>query len=86
MPLSPSGEIEIGWHLHPDAWGHGYASEAARAVLAHAFVMGLDRISAVTNKDNVASQAVAQRIGMTHKGTTSDYYNAECELFSVERK
>ncbi|WP_255351514.1 hypothetical protein [Cryobacterium sp. MLB-32] len=40
----------------------------------------------MTYKDNVASQAVAQRIGMTHKGTTSDYYNTECELFSIDRK
>jgi len=30
VPLLPSGEIEIGWHLHPDAWGHGYASEAVQ--------------------------------------------------------
>ncbi|WP_231556335.1 GNAT family N-acetyltransferase [Cryobacterium sp. MLB-32] len=34
---------EIGWHLHPYAWGHGYASEATHVVLAHAFSMGLLR-------------------------------------------
>src|SRR5690606_20882790 len=28
--LRPSGDTEIGWHLHPDSWGHGYATEAAR--------------------------------------------------------
>ena len=28
------GEIEIGWHLHPDRWGHGLATEAAAAILA----------------------------------------------------
>ena len=36
------GEIEIGWHLHPDSWGRGLATEAARAVLAHGFAVGLD--------------------------------------------
>lgn len=84
-PLEPSGDIEIGWHLHPDAWGNGYAAEAARAVLAHAFESGLDRVVAVTNPANGASQRVARRIGMDHLGTTDDYYDAHCELFAVER-
>ncbi|MGO4857332.1 GNAT family N-acetyltransferase [Arthrobacter sp. 2MCAF14] len=82
----PSCEIEIGWHLHPDAWGQGYTSEGAEAVLAHAFATGLNRVLAVTNKNNVASQAVARRIGMTRTGTTADFYNTECELFSIERE
>ena len=84
-PLLPSGEIEIGWHLHPDAWGHGYASEAARAVLDHAFASGLPRVLAVTHPDNRASQAVARRIGMHDEGSTSDYYNTTCELFRIDR-
>jgi hypothetical protein len=75
-----------GWHLHPGAWGHGYASESAEAVLAHAFALGLNRVLAVTNKNNAASQAVARRIGMAHIGTTTDFYNTECELFSIERE
>jgi predicted GNAT family acetyltransferase len=62
-----------GWHLHPGAWGHGYASESAEAVLAHAFALGLNRVLAVTNKNNAASQAVARRIGMAHIGTTTDF-------------
>jgi GNAT superfamily N-acetyltransferase len=66
-----------GWHLHPGAWGHGYASESAEAVLAHAFALGLNRVLAVTNKNNAASQAVARRIGMAHIGTTTDFYNTE---------
>jgi RimJ/RimL family protein N-acetyltransferase len=83
-PLLPSGEIEIGWHLHPDAWGHGYASEAARAVLDHAFAAGLPRVMAVTHKENAASQAVARRIGMHYEGSTMAYYNTACELFSID--
>jgi len=33
QPLPASGDIEIGWHFHPDAWGQGYATEAGARVL-----------------------------------------------------
>lgn len=82
-PLEPSGDTEIGWHFHPHVWGRGYATEAAAAVLAHAFARGLDRVVAVTHADNAASQAVCRRIGMTHRGTTDAYYGTTCELFDV---
>ena len=87
IPLSagqPSGrpnDVEIGWHLHPDAWGHGYATEAAQAVLDDAFNRGLAKIVAVTNPDNHASQSVCRRLGMTHLGRTTRYYDAPHELF-----
>lgn len=84
-PLPDSGDIEIGWHFHPDAWGHGYASEAGALVLQHAFDSGLDHVVAVTNVANTASQAVARRIGMTHEGQSSRYYNQTCELFTAAR-
>jgi RimJ/RimL family protein N-acetyltransferase len=80
-PLEPSGETEIGWHLHPDTWGRGFASEAARSVLSHAFGSGLERVLAVTNRENLASQRVAMRSGMVRKGTTDRFYNTTCELF-----
>jgi RimJ/RimL family protein N-acetyltransferase len=83
LPLQPSGETEIGWHFHPDYWGHGFASEAAGAVLAHAFDNGLERVVAVTAPANTASQRVCLRIGMTHRGQTNRYYNATCELFEA---
>jgi len=86
IPLSPGEasaepDIEIGWHLHPDAWGHGYATEAAQAVMADAFHRGLPRVIAVTNPENVASQAVCRRLGMTHLGRTTRYYDSAKELF-----
>lgn len=78
-------DIEIGWHFHPDAWGHGYATEAAAAVLAHGLAAGLPVIVAVTYPDNVASQQVARRIGMTHEGLSDRYYDMTCELFTRAR-
>jgi RimJ/RimL family protein N-acetyltransferase len=74
-------EVEIGWHFHPNAWGHGYATEAASAVIERAFAQGLDRVLAVTHPENRASQAVCRRLGMTHLGQTSRYYDATHDLF-----
>jgi RimJ/RimL family protein N-acetyltransferase len=74
-------EVEIGWHLHPDAWGQGYATEAARAVLQDAFGRGLAQVLAVTAPDNLASRAVCRRLGMTALGRTTKYYDTVKELF-----
>ena len=58
--------VEIGWRLAPQAWGHGYATEAARAVVAYAFgELDLPELLAVTGEGNTASQAVMRRLGMT---------------------
>lgn len=76
-------ETEIGWHLHPDAWGSGLASEAGRALLDHARAQGISRLVAVTHPENKASQAVAERIGMTREGLTGRYYGTTCELFTL---
>jgi RimJ/RimL family protein N-acetyltransferase len=83
-PPPPSGDVEIGWHFHPDAWGHGYATEAAASLLAHGFDLGLDRIVAVTYPENLPSQRVSTRIGMHHTGQTDRYYNGTFELFVAE--
>lgn len=74
-------DVEIGWHFHPDAWGEGYATETAAAVLALAHRHGIRRVVAVTNPANAASGAVAERIGMRLEGSTRDYYDAECVLY-----
>jgi RimJ/RimL family protein N-acetyltransferase len=62
----PFTGVEIGWRLARSAWGKGYATEAARAVLAFGFeTLGLPEILALTTVGNVRSQAVMRRIGMT---------------------
>ncbi|MCG7203902.1 GNAT family N-acetyltransferase [Streptomyces arenae] len=62
----PFTGVEIGWRLARPAWGHGYATEAALAVLAHGFgALALPEILAVTTAANLRSQAVMRRIGMT---------------------
>lgn len=57
---------EVGWRLRRQFWGHGYATEAGRAALDHAFsVLALDEVVSMTSVTNLASQRVMQRLGMT---------------------
>lgn len=77
-------DIEIGWHLHPDAWGNSFAAEAAGALVTHAESQGLRRLVAVTHPDNGASKAVALKLDMTARGLTPRYYNTTCELFTLD--
>jgi ribosomal-protein-alanine N-acetyltransferase len=59
---------EVLWALHPDAWGHCYATEVALAALAYGFdTLKLDLIFAITLPDNLASQAVMKRLGLTYR-------------------
>jgi RimJ/RimL family protein N-acetyltransferase len=58
--------VTVGWRLSPRAWGKGYATEAATALLHQAFTtMGLDRVGCVTHRENRRSAAVAERLGMS---------------------
>src|SRR5688572_10528779 len=58
--------VEIGWRLALVHWGKGYATEAARAVLNHAFTrLGIAEIVALTAPNNRRSRAVMEKIGMT---------------------
>lgn len=77
------GEIEIGWHLHPDSWGKGLASEAAAALLDRAFQDGLDEAWAVTLLDNDRSARVCGRIGMRLLGITHRWYPEPSLMFWV---
>jgi RimJ/RimL family protein N-acetyltransferase len=65
MPFAPA--VQIAWRLMRDAWGKGFASEAARAAIAFGFEhIQLDEIVSYTTTINTRSVAVMQRLGMTH--------------------
>jgi RimJ/RimL family protein N-acetyltransferase len=58
---------EIGWRLIPSAWGHGFATEAARAIAGSAFeALPLSELVAFTTAANAPSRAVMRRLGMSH--------------------
>ena len=64
-PFTPA--VEIGWRLARAAWGHGFATEAARAAASFAFAeLGLEELVAYTAEGNARSRAVMRRLGMRH--------------------
>jgi [ribosomal protein S5]-alanine N-acetyltransferase len=64
-PLGDTG-LEIFYSLAPGAWGHGYATEAARAVVEYGLgPLGLPEVLAEVDEGNAASVAVVKRLGMT---------------------
>ncbi|MBD3835774.1 GNAT family N-acetyltransferase [Brevundimonas sp.] len=70
-PWRPEGwpGPEVGWSLHPDAAGRGYAHEAAIASLDYAFdVLGWDEVIHTIDADNAASIRLAERLGSRYRG------------------
>jgi RimJ/RimL family protein N-acetyltransferase len=79
----PDGETEIGWHVAYAQQGKGYATEAARALVAHAFAHGLARLIAEVVPLNFASIAIARKLRMRPEGMVM---RAGCEhvIFALE--
>ncbi len=60
------GETELGWALRRDAWGHGYATEAARACIEWGFAeLDVPYLTAMIAPGNSRSLRVAERLGLT---------------------
>ncbi len=69
--IADTAKVEIGWLLARHAWGHGFATEGAKASLAFAFEhVRLKRIVSITRSDNLRSRHVMRRIGLSPVGTT----------------
>jgi [ribosomal protein S5]-alanine N-acetyltransferase len=65
-------DIQVGYALFPDAWGHGYATEMSIRVMRYGFEdVGLAQIVAITDLGNTASQRVLAKAGLVHKGERS---------------
>ena len=77
-------EVEVGWTLHPDATGHGWAREAAAAVLAHATGEGVARVWAIMWAHNDASARVARALGLHDHGVRRDpWYGTDADPWSL---
>jgi RimJ/RimL family protein N-acetyltransferase len=86
-------EVEVGWRLHPDVWGQGYATDAGRQGLRFGFGdRGLREIMALVHPENHRSAAVARRIGMAREARlphperrhSMDMFMARADTWSTE--
>ncbi len=84
LPLPPGADdLEMGWQLHPAAWGQGYATEAGRALAAWAFSQGTDELLAVVRPANRRAEATVRRIGMEWVGETEKYYQLRLQVYRL---
>ncbi len=84
VPVPDAGGLtQVGWTLHPDARGLGYATEAARTVIDHGLRAGLEEIRVLMTIDNEASARVAERLGLHDLGTTERWYDSPSRMFGT---
>lgn len=79
----PAGPLETGWRLRQDAWGQGFASEAARHMVGWAFrTLEPELVCAVCQPENTASSAVMEKLGMRYVGL-GRWYDMECKRYDI---
>nr|WP_281257886.1 GNAT family N-acetyltransferase [Litoreibacter ponti] len=80
-----SAPLEIGWRLVPAFHGKGFATEAGRAAMEYGFQqVGVDYLVSVAHRDNLASQKVMERLGMTYRGLET-HYGESCAVYEITR-
>jgi len=78
-------DVDIGYAFLPDFWGHGYAYEAAHAVIQYGKVqLKLTRIVAITSIDNDSSAKLLQKIGFRFERMIQLNENEQLQLFATE--
>jgi RimJ/RimL family protein N-acetyltransferase len=81
----PPAAVEIGWLLLPSAWGRGYATEAASALIEEGFQrIGLERIVARYQPANFASGRIMEKIGMRFEREAVDRFGNSIRVYSAE--
>jgi len=80
-----SAPVEVAWALHPDAQGHGYATEGARAAIVRGHEAGLAEVLALIDPANLPSQAVAKRLALEPAGVTEEFYGKPLMLWLSRR-
>ncbi len=77
-------EIEIAYMIARSHWGLGLATEAARAIRDHGLTtLGHSRLVSIIHRDNIASQRVAEKIGL-HRERLIQFMNHRCWLYAIE--
>jgi RimJ/RimL family protein N-acetyltransferase len=83
LPLLPDEEFEIGWALHPQAWGYGYAAESGLALARWAFGQGIEQVIALVRPANARAAAMVRRIGMEWVGETEKYHGLRLQEYRL---
>jgi RimJ/RimL family protein N-acetyltransferase len=83
LPLPPDDEFEVGWQLRPDAWGHGYATEAGKALARWAFEQDIEQVIALVRPANARAASTVRRIGMQWVGETEKYHSLRLQVFRL---
>lgn len=89
LPFSPC--VEIGWRLHKNYWGNGYATEAGKEVLRYAFeVLKLNEVVSFTTASNFRSRAVMERLDLAntkqnfkHPDVSRNHHLSEHVLYKI---
>lgn len=85
--LPDNERIEIGYRLAKTAWGKGFATELAQAIIDHGFTtLGLDEIVGVYQPVNLGSRAVLAKCGMTDFGMTQSHGDTPKPMMGVTRQ
>jgi RimJ/RimL family protein N-acetyltransferase len=79
--------VELGFALARSAWGKGFATEAARALVDHAFRdLGIPLLQAFIDPGNAASGAVLRKAGLRDEGLTTGPYGGTDRRFALTRE
>jgi ribosomal-protein-alanine N-acetyltransferase len=82
--LGDDAEIEIGWTIERDAWGNGFATEAATAVRDWAFrEVQPRRLISLIHPENERSQRVARKIGERHERDVVIHHGSPAQLWTL---
>jgi RimJ/RimL family protein N-acetyltransferase len=83
LPMPEGDDVEVGYRLARASWGRGIATEAAAALIEHAFAaLALPRVVAVTYPENLSSRRVLGKLGFTPDGPRA-YKGARVEHFTL---
>jgi RimJ/RimL family protein N-acetyltransferase len=78
-------EAEIGYWIGKPWWGHGYATEAANALVQHCFATGFKKLTCGHFVDNAASARVISKLGFRRVGNGSLWCEArKCEVATIK--
>jgi RimJ/RimL family protein N-acetyltransferase len=85
QPLDGTDEIEVGYSMVKAYWNLGIGTEAARAWMDYGFrEKGLERIVAVAQLENKASQHIMEKLGMKYEKTEL-HYDIDCAFYAISK-